>query len=146
MYTWSINIRNLLHNLFCNTAIGTWSGIGRGDQLGEAITTRKIISKSLSMCVFLVVEVFDAFLSHLCRMYCTNFKVVAETDDQIEVSFTKTWNVSLGRNLVPLNIDKRCIYSPINIYTYMVVTTILTVKLNISIHTYISSYICKIIM
>ncbi|PIN23675.1 Rhamnogalacturonan endolyase [Handroanthus impetiginosus] len=40
---------------------------------------------------------------------CTSFRVIAETKDQIEVSFTKTWNVSLGENVVPLNIDKRYI-------------------------------------
>ncbi|KAL0379034.1 UNVERIFIED_CONTAM: hypothetical protein Sradi_3208900 [Sesamum radiatum] len=39
----------------------------------------------------------------------TSFKVVARTEDQIEVSFTKTWNVSNGENDVPLNIDKRFI-------------------------------------
>ncbi|KAI3462155.1 hypothetical protein Pfo_018818 [Paulownia fortunei] len=39
----------------------------------------------------------------------TSFRVIAETKDQIEVSFTKTWNVSLGENVVPLNIDKRFI-------------------------------------
>ncbi|KAK4393937.1 hypothetical protein Sango_1864500 [Sesamum angolense] len=39
----------------------------------------------------------------------TSFRVVARTEDQIEVSFTKTWNVSTGENDVPLNIDKRFI-------------------------------------
>ncbi|KAL2456573.1 Rhamnogalacturonate lyase family protein [Forsythia ovata] len=39
----------------------------------------------------------------------TNFRVIVETEDQIEVSFTKTWNSSLGDNVVPLNIDKRFI-------------------------------------
>ncbi|KAL6560102.1 hypothetical protein OROHE_006340 [Orobanche hederae] len=40
---------------------------------------------------------------------CTNFRIIAETDDQIEVSFTKIWTVSHGENVVPLNIDKRFI-------------------------------------
>ncbi|KAL9152129.1 hypothetical protein ABFS82_11G099200 [Erythranthe guttata] len=39
----------------------------------------------------------------------TSFRVVAETEDQVEISFTKTWNLSLGNNFVPLNIDKRYI-------------------------------------
>ncbi|GFP94449.1 rhamnogalacturonate lyase [Phtheirospermum japonicum] len=39
----------------------------------------------------------------------TNFRVIAETKDHTEVSFTKTWNVSGGENAVPLNIDKRFI-------------------------------------
>ncbi|CAA0821037.1 Rhamnogalacturonate lyase family protein, partial [Striga hermonthica] len=40
---------------------------------------------------------------------CTNFKVVEQTDDQIEVSFTKTWSESRGEKIVPLNVDKRFI-------------------------------------
>ncbi|CAA3005319.1 probable rhamnogalacturonate lyase B [Olea europaea subsp. europaea] len=39
----------------------------------------------------------------------TNFRVIVETEDQIEVSFMKTWKSSLGDNVVPLNIDKRFI-------------------------------------
>ncbi|KAG6397543.1 hypothetical protein SASPL_143712 [Salvia splendens] len=40
---------------------------------------------------------------------CTEFKIIAQTNDQIEVSFTMKWNPSVGRNVVPLNIDKRYI-------------------------------------
>ncbi|XP_073275004.1 uncharacterized protein [Primulina huaijiensis] len=39
----------------------------------------------------------------------TNFKVIAKTKNHIEVSFTKTWNSSLGDKAPPLNIDKRFI-------------------------------------
>ncbi|GER47099.1 rhamnogalacturonate lyase family protein [Striga asiatica] len=39
----------------------------------------------------------------------TNFKVVEENEDQIEVSFTKTWSESRGEKIVPLNVDKRFI-------------------------------------
>ncbi|KAL3630435.1 hypothetical protein CASFOL_023419 [Castilleja foliolosa] len=39
----------------------------------------------------------------------TNFRVIAETKDHVEVSFTMTWNASDGENVVPLNIDKRFI-------------------------------------
>lgn len=46
--------------------------------------------------------------SHFDTLHCTSFRVVAETDDQVEVSFTKTWHRSLDRE-VPLNIDKRYI-------------------------------------
>ncbi|KAL1566775.1 rhamnogalacturonan endolyase [Salvia divinorum] len=42
-------------------------------------------------------------------LHCTSFNVVAQTEDRIEVSFTNTWNVSHGENVVPLNIDKRYI-------------------------------------
>lgn len=37
----------------------------------------------------------------------TNFKVIKETDDQVEISFSRPWDPSLQGKLVPLNIDKR---------------------------------------
>ncbi|XP_069153466.1 uncharacterized protein [Solanum lycopersicum] len=43
------------------------------------------------------------------RLICTTYKVILETDDQIELSFTRTWDVSLQDKLIPLNIDKRFI-------------------------------------
>ncbi|PHT50864.1 hypothetical protein CQW23_10611 [Capsicum baccatum] len=43
------------------------------------------------------------------RVICTNYKVILETDDQIELSFSRTWDVSLQDELIPLNIDKRFI-------------------------------------
>ncbi|MBA0720782.1 hypothetical protein Golax_008386, partial [Gossypium laxum] len=39
----------------------------------------------------------------------TSFKVVVETEDQVEVSFTRTWDISLEGDVVPLNLDKRFI-------------------------------------
>ncbi|XP_057729726.1 rhamnogalacturonate lyase B-like isoform X1 [Arachis stenosperma] len=39
----------------------------------------------------------------------TAFKVIMENEDQVEISFTRTWDVSLKDQLVPLNIDKRFI-------------------------------------
>ncbi|XP_059281603.1 probable rhamnogalacturonate lyase B [Lycium ferocissimum] len=41
------------------------------------------------------------------RLICTTYKVILETDDQIELSFSRTWDVSLQDKLIPLNIDKR---------------------------------------
>lgn len=46
-------------------------------------------------------------MENLCRLEGTNFRVIVETEDQIEVSFMKTWKSFLGDNVVPLNIDKR---------------------------------------
>ncbi|KAL3340237.1 hypothetical protein AABB24_028722 [Solanum stoloniferum] len=43
------------------------------------------------------------------RLICTTYKVILETDDQIELSFSRTWDVSLQDELIPLNIDKRFI-------------------------------------
>ncbi|XP_059279580.1 probable rhamnogalacturonate lyase B isoform X2 [Lycium ferocissimum] len=43
------------------------------------------------------------------RLICTTYKVILETDDQIELSFSRTWDVSLQDKLIPLNIDKRFI-------------------------------------
>ncbi|XP_060199110.1 probable rhamnogalacturonate lyase B isoform X2 [Lycium barbarum] len=42
-------------------------------------------------------------------LICTTYKVILETDDQIELSFSRTWDVSLQDELIPLNIDKRFI-------------------------------------
>ncbi|KAK6277707.1 hypothetical protein POUND7_018030 [Theobroma cacao] len=39
----------------------------------------------------------------------TSFKVVVENEDQVEISFTRTWDFSLEGNVVPLNLDKRFI-------------------------------------
>ncbi|MED6216758.1 hypothetical protein PIB30_010788 [Stylosanthes scabra] len=39
----------------------------------------------------------------------TAFKVIVANEDQVEISFTRTWDVSLKDHLVPLNIDKRFI-------------------------------------
>ncbi|CAJ1973981.1 unnamed protein product [Sphenostylis stenocarpa] len=39
----------------------------------------------------------------------TSFQVMVENEDQVELSFTRTWDVSLEGKLVPLNIDKRFI-------------------------------------
>ncbi|KAG6399842.1 hypothetical protein SASPL_141327 [Salvia splendens] len=55
-------------------------------------------------------------------MACTEFKIIAQTYDQIEVSFTVKWNPSAGRNVIPLYIDKRYIVLRGNsgIYTYAI--------------------------
>ncbi|XP_058081198.1 uncharacterized protein LOC131229304 isoform X3 [Magnolia sinica] len=39
----------------------------------------------------------------------TSFKVILEDENQVEVSFTRTWDPSLNGTLIPLNIDKRFI-------------------------------------
>ncbi|OIT21177.1 hypothetical protein A4A49_61911 [Nicotiana attenuata] len=39
----------------------------------------------------------------------TNFEVITETNDQVEISFSRPWDPSLQGKLVPLNIDKRFI-------------------------------------
>ncbi|KAL0396467.1 UNVERIFIED_CONTAM: hypothetical protein Scaly_0095100 [Sesamum calycinum] len=75
-------INNVLEYRFKETQRGYW----------DIVWSRPEIGKSF----------FDT-------LQCTSFKVIAKTKDQLEVSFTKTWNVSLGDNVVPLNIDKRFI-------------------------------------
>ncbi|KAL1828902.1 hypothetical protein ACET3Z_007314 [Daucus carota] len=37
----------------------------------------------------------------------TNFNVIVETEDQVEVSFSRPWDPSLLGKLAPINIDKR---------------------------------------
>uniref|UniRef100_A0A9I9D008 rhamnogalacturonan endolyase n=1 Tax=Cucumis melo TaxID=3656 RepID=A0A9I9D008_CUCME len=39
----------------------------------------------------------------------TGFKVIVENEEQVELSFTRTWDLSLEGKLVPLEIDKRFI-------------------------------------
>ncbi|KAJ1393114.1 Rhamnogalacturonate lyase [Sesbania bispinosa] len=39
----------------------------------------------------------------------TTLKVILESEDQVELSFTRMWDASLEGNMVPLNIDKRFI-------------------------------------
>lgn len=46
------------------------------------------------------------------RFKGTSFKVVVETEDQVEVSFTRTWDISLEGDVVPLNLDKRSVLAP----------------------------------
>uniref|UniRef100_A0A803NLI1 rhamnogalacturonan endolyase n=1 Tax=Cannabis sativa TaxID=3483 RepID=A0A803NLI1_CANSA len=45
----------------------------------------------------------------LDRLEATDFSVILENEEQIEISFTRTWNFSLQGKVVPLNIDKRYI-------------------------------------
>ena len=54
----------------------------------------------------------------LCRIKGTDFKVIMETEEQVEVSFSRPWDPSLKGKLVPINIDKRLflkLYSVIRI-------------------------------
>ncbi|KAG4200528.1 hypothetical protein ERO13_A05G216800v2 [Gossypium hirsutum] len=39
----------------------------------------------------------------------TSFRVIVENEEQVEISFTRTWNHSLEGKFIPLNIDKRFI-------------------------------------
>ncbi|KAF2283859.1 hypothetical protein GH714_016581 [Hevea brasiliensis] len=41
------------------------------------------------------------------RLKGTNFRVIMEDENQVEVSFTRTWNASIGNYTAPLNVDKR---------------------------------------
>ncbi|XP_058190698.1 probable rhamnogalacturonate lyase B isoform X2 [Rhododendron vialii] len=42
-------------------------------------------------------------------IFGTKFEVIKETEEQVEVSFSRTWDSSLKGKLVPLNVDKRFI-------------------------------------
>lgn len=41
------------------------------------------------------------------RIKGTNFEVIMENEEQIELSFTRKWDPSQEGKAVPLNIDKR---------------------------------------
>ncbi|KAL5556619.1 hypothetical protein UlMin_038855 [Ulmus minor] len=47
--------------------------------------------------------------NHQDRLQGTKFDVIKSDENQIEISFTKTWNVSSGDTRFPLNVDKRYI-------------------------------------
>ncbi|KAK1311144.1 hypothetical protein QJS10_CPA08g00313 [Acorus calamus] len=52
----------------------------------------------------------------------TGFKVILQNENQVELSFTRTWNVSQKGTVIPLNIDKRFIMLRGNsgFYTYAI--------------------------
>ncbi|GAB2247482.1 hypothetical protein Droror1_Dr00007364 [Drosera rotundifolia] len=60
----------------------------------------------------------------LDRLSCTDFQVIVENEEQVEVSFTRRWNssVAAGTLLPPLNIDKRytMLRGSSGFYTYVV--------------------------
>ncbi|KAK9067819.1 hypothetical protein SSX86_011930 [Deinandra increscens subsp. villosa] len=56
------------------------------------------------------------------RLAGTSCEVIVETEDQVEVSFSRTWDSSLDGQLVPLKIDKRYILlrGSSGFYTYAI--------------------------
>ncbi|KAK2656643.1 hypothetical protein Ddye_009695 [Dipteronia dyeriana] len=43
------------------------------------------------------------------KLACTDFRVIKSDEDQLEISFTRKWNIKLRGSKVPLNVDKRFI-------------------------------------
>ncbi|XP_020236101.1 probable rhamnogalacturonate lyase B isoform X1 [Cajanus cajan] len=58
----------------------------------------------------------------LDRLEATNFTVIVKNEEQVELSFTRTWNSSLEGKFAPLNIDKRFIMlaGSSGFYTYAI--------------------------
>ncbi|KAH9756096.1 rhamnogalacturonan endolyase [Citrus sinensis] len=58
----------------------------------------------------------------LDRIEATNFAVIEEHEEQVELSFTRTWDSSLEGKVVPLKIDKRFVMrsGPSGFYTYAI--------------------------
>ncbi|KAL3733040.1 hypothetical protein ACJRO7_022547 [Eucalyptus globulus] len=58
----------------------------------------------------------------LDRLDGTKFEVIVENDEQVELSFTRMWNLSLAGKVVPLNIDKRYVMlrGSSGFYTYAI--------------------------
>ncbi|XP_062098272.1 rhamnogalacturonate lyase B-like isoform X1 [Humulus lupulus] len=56
------------------------------------------------------------------RMKGTNFKVIVENEERVEISFTRKWNTSLLDKRVPLNIDIRFVMldNSSGFYTYAI--------------------------
>ena len=42
-----------------------------------------------------------------CRLEGTKFEIITQNEEQVEISFTRTWTISKRGSLVPLNVDKR---------------------------------------
>lgn len=51
-----------------------------------------------------------------CRIKATTFNVIKETEEQVEVSFSRPWDPSMQGKLIPLNIDKRYFLSPVHFH------------------------------
>ncbi|TXG60053.1 hypothetical protein EZV62_014626 [Acer yangbiense] len=43
------------------------------------------------------------------KLTCTDFRVITSDEEQLEISFTRKWNISLRGSKAPLNVDKRFI-------------------------------------
>ncbi|XP_031390111.1 uncharacterized protein LOC116202656 isoform X2 [Punica granatum] len=58
----------------------------------------------------------------LDRLEGTKLEVIVENEDQVELSFTRTWNFSLSGTVVPINVDKRFVLlrGSSGLYTYAV--------------------------
>ncbi|KAK1301046.1 hypothetical protein QJS10_CPB13g00281 [Acorus calamus] len=56
------------------------------------------------------------------RIKATSFKVILQNENLVELSFTRTWNVSQNGTVIPLNIDKRFIMlrGTSGFYTYAI--------------------------
>ncbi|KAL5556635.1 hypothetical protein UlMin_038871 [Ulmus minor] len=57
------------------------------------------------------------------KLLGTKFSVIKSDQDQAEISFSRTWNVSFGDNVAPLNVDKRYIVlrNYPGFYTYAII-------------------------
>lgn len=60
--------------------------------------------------VSIYIPCMKAILKQQYRIKATTFKVIVETEEQVEVSFSRTWDPSLQGKLIPLNIDKRYLF------------------------------------
>ncbi|KAK1574839.1 hypothetical protein Q3G72_000309 [Acer saccharum] len=43
------------------------------------------------------------------KLTCTDYRVITSDEEQLEISFTRKWNINLRGSKVPLNVDKRFI-------------------------------------
>ncbi|KAJ4836293.1 hypothetical protein Tsubulata_008025 [Turnera subulata] len=53
------------------------------------------------------------------KLQATQFRVIMEDENQVEISFSKKWDISLGDSTVPLNVDKRRDHPGIYLYTIL---------------------------
>lgn len=67
-------------------------------------------------CIFLNNFLMSTSVSQWSRIKGTNFRVIVENEEQVEISFTRMWDPSLEGKLVPLNIDKRFL---LKLYIYV---------------------------
>ncbi|KFK30410.1 hypothetical protein AALP_AA7G257300 [Arabis alpina] len=56
----------------------------------------------------------------LDRIEGTNFRIISQNEEQVEISFYRKWNIGGSRSHIPLNVDKRYIIrtNTSGIYTY----------------------------
>ncbi|KAK4744715.1 hypothetical protein SAY87_011027 [Trapa incisa] len=81
---------------------------GIGMSFGTGQISRSPLTGKIPILTLIIAPSPSTDYSH-CRVHGATFEVVTETEDLLELSFVRTWNVSVNETYAPMNIDKRYI-------------------------------------